>query len=61
MWISEGAAVGKASIGGVFQGAPDIHFAYELVQTFPVWMRIIGDNSGAIPPGETGGFTLRLY
>jgi hypothetical protein len=61
LWSSEGIVAGKASLGGVMQGLPDYFFVYELAQTTPVWMALVGPTSGSIPAGGSGGFTVRIY
>jgi hypothetical protein len=62
LWVGEGVVPGKASIGGVLQGTPDVHFAYELAGA-NTWMSMdpTTPNSGTVAPGDVGGFIVRLH
>ncbi len=60
LWISVDIVPGRISLGGVLQGTPDIYFVYE-ESDGPVWMRLIGDDSGSIAPGDADGFIIRLF
>ncbi|MEB3323306.1 MAG: hypothetical protein VKI81_10835, partial [Synechococcaceae cyanobacterium] len=60
LWVSEGVAAGTASIGGVLQGTPDVHFAYELTATAPGWIWVMS-TSGSIDPGDAFDLPVRVY
>lgn len=61
LWISEGIEPGLATIGGVQQGTPDYLFGLELTRTAPEWIRLVGETSGSIGPGEQFDLAVRLY
>ena len=60
LWVAEGIAGGTASIGGVLQGTPDVHFAYELTATAPGWIWVMS-TSGSIDPGDAFDLPVRVY
>jgi hypothetical protein len=62
LWVGEGVVPGKASIGGVLQGTPDMYFVYELADA-NTWMSMdpTTPNSGTVAPGDVGGFIVRLH
>jgi hypothetical protein len=60
LFTSEGIVPGTVSIGGVLQGTPDNLFAYELAPATLPFVKLVGNTSGVINPGDSDGFIVRL-
>jgi subtilase family protein/flagellar hook capping protein FlgD/HYDIN/CFA65/VesB family protein/BACON domain-containing protein len=52
LFITEGIVSGKATLGGLAQGVPDVIFCYELAEAAS-WVTL-GHTEGTIAPGDSG-------
>ena len=60
LWSSPDYIPGKAVIGGVMQGQPDMFFVYELAETTPPWLKLL-TTGGTVAPGNNMDVNLRVY
>ena len=60
LFTAEGIVPGKASIGGVLQGTPDMFFVYELTEASPPWIKLLM-TSGVVAPGDNTDLPIRIY
>ena len=60
LFTAEGIVPGKASIGGVLQGTPDMFFVYELTETAPDWIKVLV-TGGSIAPMDQFDIPVRIY
>jgi hypothetical protein len=60
LFTAEDIVGGKASIGGVLQGTPDMFFVYELAETAPDWIRLLA-TGGVISPSDQFDIPVKLY
>jgi hypothetical protein len=60
LFVADGIVPGKASIGGILQGTPDIFFVYELTETAPDWIKVLV-TGGSISPSDQFDIPLKIY